>query len=801
MSKLSLFTFILIISINFYSCSLKDLLGPDKDNKFEMGEPVQLTSQTITKSGGKITITDTVSKLQGMEINIQQNSYPVSKTFNVSYAEIKNHNFGNDFNPITPVIIIDNGGGYSDEIMTVKIPIQKASNEFAMAFYYNDANGTLEGIPIIADANDYIIVGTRHFSNNVIKNNVKSITEKKSSPQGLDDASKIIVTKIIKDELLGDFNSGFEPGKNDWEVPNYGSYIAPGGFCTGASLTSMWYYYMFPNEKLYGKYESIPGSVWEDNKVGLRFSSEVWCDLNWTQRGKFFDFMKNLATTLGVKNDSLQYFSFAYSMKLSKQPQLIEIFRPGGGHAMVIYRCNNGELFVADPNYPANTDGQGGKLIRKIKLSNPKFNPYESKQSADDIPTLYPDIFYTAKTSLIEWEKLQTRWNEAYNNKQPSKFPDFKLFFVEGNEKIEITDRLNTDADSILLYTECKDCQSNGLTGLIIYDENGKSVDLKNYWVKLNPGRNRLGFAIYGKPTSNCNNQPYNTGKWKWLDFRWIEIYKQTIEIKTDDKDGAPIFKMGEANKEYKFIADGKGSFPKNVKFVWFFGETDDSVTVVNDSTIKYSYKKTGSFVVTCKVYDNNNNKQVAEARVPVSIGGFTRLTIGIADWTIGSGDPGGPMVLKSGTRTNYLYFMNAISAISPVCEGLRWDKNKFSATINCSDNYSYYTLYNVGSVQGELSADGKTLLTATFQITVKIKLEGSNEEIISQIKSITVKNVPLAVNYDHAILGTFGNCIIGKNAAKYVTSVSVTTPSSESSNLDYIDWETGQPELMILFK
>ncbi|MFC2132094.1 PKD domain-containing protein, partial [Bacteroidota bacterium] len=756
--------------------------------------PIEITTEIISSGGGKILISGTASELEGMELQVADGSYNESKEFKISYSDIIKHNLGIDFNPVTPVIEIDNGGGYSEQVMTLKIPIDVNSNEFAMAFYYDEASGSLEGIPIIAQTNEYVVIGTRHFSGSTVSSMGKSTPSKKNAIQGLADKVQIVVTKIIKDELLSEIKTDFEPGINDWEFSNKGSYIAPGGFCAGASITAMWYYLMYPNSKLFDKYKTVKGNVWGDNKVGIRFASEVQCDINWNQRNKFFDFMKDLAASLGVKNDSLQYFAFAYSMKISKQPQYVSILGPDGGHAMIIYKCDNGQLSVADPNYPNNTDGEGGKLVRSIKLGNPKFNPYESRRNTKVAPTLFPDIRYAAKTSMIEWETCQSLWDEVNNNVKSSKFPEYKIYFMEGNTKIELHDILNTDADSIKLFYECPTCQSQGQIGLNIIDIDGKYKQINDEWMQLQPGRNRLCFIFWGKPTQDCDGDAYTDGTWEWLDFRWIDIYRQSLEIVSDEDDGAPIDKAGKANKAYKFIADGKGSFPKNAKFVWNFGDGSNDVVVQNDSTCNYTYSKTGNYTLSCKVYDNSTNEQIAEGQVPVQIGGFTRFTICIADWTT-QGDEG-PIVSKTGFRINYLGFTNALelhtSSLNPVCEPLIWNNNKFSATINCINDspYPYASFNRTGTIDGELSPDGKTLLYANVTIMDNCVFSDGDEGHYP--RSISVQNVPVKEYWNHGTLGFFGNGFMGKDAEQYITSYSYSKTT--------IDWETGSPELTILF-
>jgi len=96
-------------------------------------------SQDIGPSGGKIIISNSESDLNGLEITIPEEGYNEVRTFNISSAPITNHKYGDYFNPISPLIIIKNGGGYSKLPMKIKIPITKNKEEFIIGFLFSIA--------------------------------------------------------------------------------------------------------------------------------------------------------------------------------------------------------------------------------------------------------------------------------------------------------------------------------------------------------------------------------------------------------------------------------------------------------------------------------------------------------------------------------------------------------------------------------------------------------------------------------------------------------------------------------------
>jgi len=272
--------------------------GGDEANKggIVTGSKVDAITQAINPSGGNITYTKAGDALDGLQIEVPANAFTSQTMFEVSYAPVESHTFGENFNPISPLITIDNGGGYSEELITVKIPIQLPDDQFAMAFYYDDSSGKLEGIPLVDEEKDSITIVTRHFSN-------------------------LLVSRIALNMLTGVFDSGFRPGVDDWQFDNVGSYISPSGHCWGQSLTAMWYYcekYLNGASHLYGLYDNNGGKktpdFWRDDSLGYRLASTVQED----------EQANNALIRLGEyisQSDELAYKAFAYSILLTGEPQ------------------------------------------------------------------------------------------------------------------------------------------------------------------------------------------------------------------------------------------------------------------------------------------------------------------------------------------------------------------------------------------------------------------------------------------------------------------------------------------------
>lgn len=381
-------------------------LGNRPSRMIDFGDGVAAARETIGPGGGTVMVEEADSPLAGFTITVPEGAYERETDFTVSYSPISDHRLGPAFNPVTPLISIDNGGGYADEILEVRIPVPLEPDRFTMAFYYDRQSGKLEGLPLTGAESDSITVATRHFSD-------------------------LVATSISFDELKGTLNldTGFRPGYDDWQFPNYGSFVAPRGHCAGQAISAMWYFYerrQKNNERpLYGRYDNNDrgyGTIdfWQDDSWGYRLSSAVQRDINWESLS--FQAFERIPR----ENHSLTYFAFAYAMLLTGDPQFVGIrsTTSPGGHAIIAYRLTEDAIYVADPNYPG--------MERTIRYVDGQFLPYSSGDNAAAIAAgdeVAYDIFgYYAKTALVGWEQVTRRWGELDRGEVAADlFPEYRL--------------------------------------------------------------------------------------------------------------------------------------------------------------------------------------------------------------------------------------------------------------------------------------------------------------------------------------------------------------------------------------
>jgi hypothetical protein len=311
---------------------------PPATNKITLGTTVDAGSTSISSSGGTVAIVKPGSPIDGMSILVPPNSFSANRTFAISYAPIEKHNFGPNFRPISPMIQISNGGGYADSVMTVKIPVHIPSDEFAMAYYYNENTETLEALPLFDQDSASITIGTMHFDPNTISGSAA----RPSGVPGIQNWkawANVVVASVPWSILTSQpiFATGFKPGVDDWEFVNMGSYIAPNGICSGQSLTAMWYYYekrLNGAATLFNQFDLVHTSkwvLWQDNRWGYRYASTVQADQNFT--GWELKLLKR------IRSPYISFWAFASAIVVTGEPQSVIMASTvsGAGHAMVVY--------------------------------------------------------------------------------------------------------------------------------------------------------------------------------------------------------------------------------------------------------------------------------------------------------------------------------------------------------------------------------------------------------------------------------------------------------------------------------
>ena len=517
-----------------------------------LGDPQVLAVESVGNQGGQIRIEPADSELNGMLIDVPQDAYPGEIIFTVGETPILSHTFGEDFTPASPLITIDNGQVFANQPLLVTIPIQKTDDEFAMGFYYDWEAGTLEGIPFISQSNQEIVLYTAHFSN-------------------------IVVSKIQTGRIVDEIDTGFTPGVDDFQMPNHGSFIAPGGHCAGQSIAAMYYYNnikthgqlrvsqqvplwgRFDNETHITEAQTTPNLPWDDASV-IRLSSALQVRKRWNEPYEGPARIGSPEADLMMYhwdvayNDEMTFYAFAYTMQLTQQPQFIYIaqseaidLQPGqttlGAHAMIAYKIEDHKIFIADPNFP-------GKSSRYIELErkvgqDPVFKPYKSGLNAEDTSLLFDEIGYYGLSALIDDRVASHYWQEVISGSVVAQdlFPD----------DIQIEVAVDRDENGEVVYRDLVDglilseeglnrvdaqgralirlMQPNSLDFLTVYfgaDYEARFTE-DTIWLNLTEGENDVGIGHFRYPSEESANP-------RFINFRRYSVSIETIAATIEEQ-------------------------------------------------------------------------------------------------------------------------------------------------------------------------------------------------------------------------------------------------------------------------
>ena len=95
---------------------------------------ISVVTANIGIAGGTVLVSKPGSPVDGLELSIQDSSFSQSQTVKISYAVVKSHEFGENFNPISPLITVELTDLYANCPMDLKIPINVPAGHFAMAW-------------------------------------------------------------------------------------------------------------------------------------------------------------------------------------------------------------------------------------------------------------------------------------------------------------------------------------------------------------------------------------------------------------------------------------------------------------------------------------------------------------------------------------------------------------------------------------------------------------------------------------------------------------------------------------------
>ncbi|MBF0503158.1 MAG: SUMF1/EgtB/PvdO family nonheme iron enzyme [Candidatus Riflebacteria bacterium] len=483
-------------------------------------EATTIAAQNIPSSGGTITVASPGNSLNGLEIKIPSGAFDGSTNVTVTVATISSSSLGVGFTPATPLIAIDNGGKLASEPVSIRIPITIADDEFAMAYQFDPATGRLIALPPVDTMADSFQIVSSNLGKSAPMASLRGVF--RSNVTGT--TSGIVVKKTKKSDILPVdlISTGFQPGVDDWEFHNYGSYIAPDGHCDGQSLTAMWYYTYIRNPKLFGLFDNNgqydrtglgkTSAIEFDDVLAYKFASVCHND-NASRMSKLFGCFEGW-----LKGDLFTFLYFKDAMKTTGEPQLVGLYGKNGkgeskAHAVLAYKATSSELYIADPNKP-------GVVGLKI-IYNGNFQPYLSSEKADDEQITYDRIRFIGNNSNLDLDKMSQRWSELENGSiGKTEFPEYKLSVKNDDSSIApLVEGFRTTGSKLVVQGEISG-NSNSATDFDFWAWNPTNfitTGSPTVSIPLSVGENKIGIWVRAVPPGKTTPQ--------WLDFKWFTIY------------------------------------------------------------------------------------------------------------------------------------------------------------------------------------------------------------------------------------------------------------------------------------
>ncbi|MBR9974031.1 MAG: PKD domain-containing protein [Bacteroidetes bacterium] len=492
------------------------------EGRIRTGDAVEVARGDIGADGGAITVTQSGTPVTGLSVVVGAFGYETTREFVISYAPVLSHGMGEDFLPLSPLITLENGGGYSEDPMILCIPVTLPADHFAMVFLYDEQTGDLEGLPIISLDRSSICVASRHFS--------AAVTRLGKRNTGTTDGSyvQLIVAAVSTDRLSGKIMSSFRPGVDDWEFPNHGSYRSPSGHCAGQTISAMWYYSAQRlgrgEQPLNSRFDQVhTDSMWMDNPHGYRLCSVVQEDIRWDERGTWWEHFDTTGTGVYTR-DSLNFLAFKYAVLMTEKPQYVSVRRPSGGHALILYGVDGDSLMIVDPNYPGASRG--------TSLRDGVLQPYRTMPRVGHSVKTYPTIRYYAKTAMIDYQALADRWKQfeekTIGTLAPNLFPGVELLQITPEGELPLDAFVKTSSDTLVLVARCQDCIETfqeRRTGLQVFSEQGNHLGWHDATgvlrIPVLPGRQRYGLVVAGWPVAGVGGTP------DYISFVWLEVEKE----------------------------------------------------------------------------------------------------------------------------------------------------------------------------------------------------------------------------------------------------------------------------------
>ncbi|MHB1317619.1 MAG: hypothetical protein ACYCYF_03265 [Anaerolineae bacterium] len=491
-----------------------------------LGPSVTLAEAEVPVSGGTIAVERFGDPLDGLTIDVPEGCYGETVGFDVSYRPVTEVTGVGDAVVLSPLIDIDNGGAVAQDAVALTIPVKVPEHQFPMAYYYDEATGSLEGVPVLGFSDEAVTLATQHFST-------------------------LIITALDYAALEHmEVDTGFVPGKDTWQFQNQGTYLAPDGICWGMSVSSLWYYLEEPwqvsGQRLWGAHDNSLGDArktldyWQDDDWGLKIATAIQMDFDRARRDRSHDVVYQLEQELAgtgtlldlrLSKDQITFYSLVSALATTNEPQLVNVSTADRkrAHSLIAYKLEGTTVYVADPN-----DYQANPPQRTLVLTDGAFGVYTASENLLDqlagIQSGYTEVSYWGQSALTHWQQVGRLWSQG--DRLPVDLA-YRLRVVERDAGGAVTDEYDLDPLNPLRTTQEElelHAVASGATplraSLMLFDH--RDVPIVDGPLPLAPGENLVGVYVEGDADWVDSGGRPKTG-WRWLGFDWITVIREEV--------------------------------------------------------------------------------------------------------------------------------------------------------------------------------------------------------------------------------------------------------------------------------
>jgi len=407
-------------------------------------ESIAATSVGVPTTGGTIVLPLPGAPQDTAQVIVSPGTFAAATQVSLFLSTVPGGGLSPEVEPLAPLITIDVGGLTADSLVRVRVTIGDHATSGVSVYRIDLGSGALRPVPVVAlDASSVTFVVRRSLSPPA----TGSTTARRSSRVSAAASSSSF---LVKETTSGSgvLSTGFQPGADDFEFANYGSAIAPDGFCLGQSLATIWYYLerrLSGAPALHNRYSvmAAPAIMDYDNRA-FRLASVVQED----NSGIFSVLQQYLATS----TDDEAWNQLVDALATTSHPVELGVSGRDGGHSLIVWKIDqaSGTIWIADPCHP-------GDMTRTISYDTgrKRFGTYSGCLKADGTLHTFGTIRFTA-AEAYDWTAVGQRWQQFDNGTIGStgsnSFPAVTVSAsADGSAAVPIGQLTSTDAVSLSL--------------------------------------------------------------------------------------------------------------------------------------------------------------------------------------------------------------------------------------------------------------------------------------------------------------------------------------------------------------